>query len=332
MTRPLPLLCLLLAACGSPPPATPPPPSDPPPAASSATTAGPAAPATDPAKLAEIEGAIKANNGAQARKLAEAILSKDPKNPKAHYYAALGAELTEDKASAEKHYREALALAPTFGDAAINLSALLLDGGKAAEAVTLLKPLAAKSPDDTLLQTNLATALAAAGDHAQAAEVYAALLKKQPTPEARLGYARALAASGKKEEATKVLREGAAQAGENRDLHAAYGADLAKVGAYEDAIKAMDKAIQLQSSADLLTYRALFKRSLKNNEGARTDLEAALKENPKFAAAHFYLGETLEALNRPGDARKAYEKLIALEPDSPRAKKAQARLEGMKKK
>ncbi|MCS6899128.1 MAG: tetratricopeptide repeat protein [Myxococcales bacterium] len=306
-------------------------PSPPPPTATVSSTAPP--PSEEPSTgLADIEAAIKANDGERARKLAAEAISQSPKNPKTHYYAGVGAELTGDKDAAEQHYRKALSLAPSFSDAAVNLSALLLDKGKATDAVAILKPLATKAPDDALLQTNLATAYAAAGDQAAAAEVYAGLMKKEPSPETRLGYARALIALGKKEEAAAILREGVARAGDNRDLYAAFGADLAKAGAYDDAIKAMDRAIQIKPGADLYTYRALFKRSQKNNDGARVDLEAALKENPRFAAAHFYLGELFEAMQKPSDARKAYEKAAELEPESPRGKKARERVEALKKK
>jgi Flp pilus assembly protein TadD len=324
---------LLALGCGTTP--APADPSKAPPASSPAPIAS-ATPAPAPdttAGFPEIEAAIQANDAERTRKLADEAVAKAPKNPKAHYYAGLGAEMAGDKGAAEGHYRKALALAPGFSDAAINLSAVLLEAGKAADAAALLKPLAAKAPDDVMLQTNLAAAHAAAGEHGPAADLYAALLKKKdPSPETRLGYARSLIALGKKDEAAATLREGVAKAGENRDLYAAFGADLAKAGAYEDAIKAMDKAIQLKAGAELYTYRALFKRSMKNNDGARADLEAAIKENPKFAAAHFYLGEIFEATKKPADARKAYEKAAEIEPESPRGKKARERADALKKK
>jgi Flp pilus assembly protein TadD len=333
MTSPRLLLLAALAfpfGCATTPgpdPSTAPPPA---PTPSAATTPPPS---EEPAvNVADIEAAIKANDAERARKLAADAVARSPKNPKAHYYAGVGAEMAGDKDAAEQSYKKALSLAPGFSDAAINLGALLLEGGKAADAVAVLKPLAAKAPDDALLQTNLAAAHAAAGDHGPAAEVYAGLMKKDPSPETRLGYARSLLALGKKDEAAAVLREGVAKAGDNRDLHAAFGADLAKAGAYDDAIKAMDRAIQIKPGADLYTYRALFKRSQKNNDGARADLEAALKENPKFAAAHFYLGEIFEAMKKPADARKAYEKAAELEPETPRGKKARERADALKKK
>lgn len=321
------LLSLFVFGCSSTP--TSKDPTTVPPPATSASSASTKEASVD---LTEIEAAIQANDGAKAKNLAEDLLVRAPKNPKVHYYAGVSTEATGDKSAAEKHYRRALELAPDFGDAAINLSALLLDMNRAADAVVVLKPLAEKTPGDEMLQTNYAAALAASGDHAQAVKIYESLLKKKPSPETRRGLVRSLLAVGNKDEAIRILKEGIAQAGNNRDLYAAFGADLAKAGAYEDAIEATTKAIQIQSSPELLTYRALFKRSLKKNEEARADLEAAIKEDPKFAAAYFYLGELLEGMKKPADARKNYEKAAELEPDSSRGKKARERVDALKKK
>lgn len=325
----------LLAACSSTPDATTPA-STPPSTAPAASAPAPAAAA--PVDTAEIEAAIKAGDGAKARQLAEQAITKSPKNPKVHYYAGVGAELTDDKAAAEKHYREALTLAPGFGEAASNLAALLLDSKRAPDALALLKPLAAKAPDDPLLQLNYATALAESGDAAAAAPVYERVLQKgQMPPETRLDYAGVLLKLGKKEDAAKVLRdgvglprEGLRPADDDRTQLAAFGRALGQAGAFDDAIKALDRAIQIKSGADLLTYRALFKRSTKNLDGARADLEAAAKENPGFAPAHRYLGEVLEDMKKPADAKKAYEKAIAADPDGPQGKKARERLDALK--
>lgn len=327
-------LALLLAACSNTPE-----PSNPSTSPSSTTTAPPPATTPPPSSssaavdFSSVESAIKAGDGAKARKLADELLVKNPKNPQAHTYAGLGAELSGDREAAEKHYRDALALSPGFTDAAINLSVVLIGSKRAGEAVTLLKPFVTKSPDDELLQNNYATALAESGDSAQAAEIYGRLAQKgKLPPEGRLAYAGTLLAGGKKDEAAKALREGISQVGDSRDLLAAFGRALAQAGAYDDAIKALDRALQIKSGADLLTYRALFKRSQKNPEGARADLEAAIKEDPKFPPAYRYLGEVLEDLKKPADAKKAYEKAVELDADGSQGKKARERLDAMKKK
>lgn len=307
---------------------------------SSGTKPAPAATAEAPAvveptaELAQAEEAIKAGDGAGASKAAEAALSKAPKNAKAHFFAGLGADMQDDKAGAEQHFREALAADKNMVDAAINLGSLLVTSKREGEAVKLLKPYAthANGADDVLLQSVYAAALSGTGDHAGASAIYAKLVAKgNSSPEIRLGYAGELIEAGKKDEAVKTLSEGAA-ASNDRDAIAAFGRALAKAGAYEEAIKALDKAIGLKTSADLLTYRALFKRSLKNLPGAKADLEEASKVDPSFPQAYLYLGEVLEELKKPADAKKAYQKAAEVGGDNPTGKRAQERLATLGKK
>ncbi len=60
----------------------------------------------------------------------------------------------------------------------------------------------------------------------------------------------------------------------------ANGGNSLNYGYGEDAIKAMDKAIQIKSGAELLTYRALFKRSLKKNDEAKSFVKILTETAP----------------------------------------------------
>lgn len=280
--------------------------------------------------VAEAEAALSAGNAEKAKTAAQAAIAKNPKNATAHFYLGTAADALGDKALAEKHLREALAISPGLADAAVNLSAILLDQGKGADAAKLLKPLLDKSPDDPMLLANYAAALLAAGD-AAAADAYGKLFTKTKKIEHKLGQIDALVAGGKKEDAAKLLREAADAAGASRDARAAIAKRLAQLAQYDDAIKTIDKVIAEKSSADLLTYRALFKRSKKDTAGAKADLEAAVKEDPKHAHAWVYLGEVLEELKKPADAKKAYEKALEGGADSPAGKRAKDKLDKLKK-
>ncbi len=323
---PAALVALLsLAACGPSKPA-----EDPSKPAVEVQRPPPAAKDDGGGDVADAEAALSAGNAERAKAAAEAALTKNPKNAKAHYYLGTAADTLGDKALAEKHLREALTLAPGFADAAVNLSAILLDQGKGADAAKLLKPLVDKASDDPLLLANYAAALLAAGDPA-AADAYGKLFAKTKKIEHELGQVDALVAAGKKDDAAKLLRAAADAPDTSRDARAAVAKRLAQLGQYDDAIKAIDKAITQKSSADLLTYRALFKRSKKDAAGARADLEAAVKEDPKLAHAWVYLGEVLEEQKKPADAKKAYEKAVEVGGDTPAAKRAKDKLGKLKK-
>lgn len=316
---------LLSSACGAPPPKTPE--SDPLATPAPSAEGTPAPKNTSGADLGKAEAALSAGDFAGAKAAAEAVLAKDAKNVKATYYKGAAAEGLGDKAGAEAAYKSAAAAG--LPEAAINLSALYLEAGKNDEAVAVLKGAAAKTPDDALVQANLGAALAAKGDHAGALAAYEKADQKGATLPVRLGHAEELIAAGKKPEAAALLKE-IASGDRSREELGALAKSLARAGAFAEAVATIDKAIAKKSGADLLTYRGLFKRSLKNLDGAKSDFEAAAKEDAGFAPARVYLGEVFEELKKPADAKKAYEEAIKIAGDTGPGKKAKERLDAMK--
>lgn len=314
-------------ACGSPPPPNAPA-SDPLAEPSPAASGTPATPVSE-AELAKAEKAVSSGDFAGGKAAADAILAKDPKNAKALYYKGAAAEGLGDKEGAEAAYKAAAQ--GGVQEAAVNLSAMYLDGGKTDDAIATLQAALKKSPNDTLLQANLGAALAQKGDKPGALAAYEKADQKGAGLAITLGHAEALVALDRKPDAAGVLK--AAAAGDlSRDELGALAKALARAGAFADAIATIDKAIAKKSGADVLTYRGLFKRSLKDLAGAKTDFEAAAKEDAAFAPARLYLGEVLEELKKPADAKKAYEEAAKIGGDTPPGKKAKEHLEKMKKK
>jgi tetratricopeptide (TPR) repeat protein len=321
------LLAASAVACGS----TPPPnaPASDPLAEPAPATSGTAPAAVSDADFAKAEAAISAGDFAGGKAAAEVILAKDPKNIKALYYKGAAAEGLGDKATAEAAYKSSAA--GGLQEAAVNLSALYLDAGKIDEAIATLQTALKKAPNDGLLQANLGAALAQKGDKAGALAAYEKADQKGAGLAITLGHAEALVALDRKPDAATLLK--AAASGElSRDELGALAKALARAGAFADAVATIDKAIAKKSGADVLTYRGLFKRSLKDLAGAKTDFEAAGKDDPAFAPARLYLGEVLEELKKPADAKKAYEEAAKLGGDTPPGKKAKEHLEKLKKK
>src|SRR5262249_16423421 len=139
---PVLLLAVGLAACGesnatSKPPETPT--TDSPAATKNdepATSArsggkldGPAAPAGSEDGKQGI-GALKAGDATSARTAFEAATKKNPKQADAFHYLALVDDQAGQKGEAEKNYRKALELDPGLEESAINLAAILIEGGK----------------------------------------------------------------------------------------------------------------------------------------------------------------------------------------------------------
>jgi tetratricopeptide (TPR) repeat protein len=92
-----------------------------------------------------------------------------------------GIELEEsDRQAAEAAYRQALALAPAYVDACLNLGCLLADTGRHQEAIALYRDKIECNPDEPLLHFNLAVALEDSGQHELALAAYRDCVRLAP--------------------------------------------------------------------------------------------------------------------------------------------------------
>jgi tetratricopeptide (TPR) repeat protein len=89
------------------------------------------------------------------------------------------------------------------------------------------------------------------------------LTTEDPTDgEALLVYARLLAASGQQAAAELLIERAAADAEWTFEAYRALTNLRAKQGRYEAALESLDKALQIQSDADLEAYRNALRRTL----------------------------------------------------------------------
>lgn len=345
MKRALPILLLALTACGggSPEPATPAsnaPPSVPPSMAAGSSSPPPGDAPANGASAPEVNraiAAIKANDFKSAKAALEQALHANPKNGTAAYYLGVALEGLGDEQGAEQRYKDAMMLAPDVVEASINLGALYLDANRYDDAIAVTKSGLAKRADDPALHANMAMALRGKGDKEGAAAEYAKAVKVVgDNAQLRLQYGSLLLELGKKPEAAAELKGALANAGSDRALLASIGRLLGPAGAFAECITAFDKAIAAGDAAELHVSRGLCRHSLKDETGAKADFEAAIKLDPKFPPAHYYLGQALIALGKNADAAKELDEAAKLAPTSPLGKKAKdeaaAARKGAKKK
>ena len=86
----------------------------------------------------------------------------------------------DDRNAAEAAYRRALRLDPDLIDAALNLSALLCEDGRAADAEAVIDPVLNAHPDIAILHFNRAVAIEDQGRTAEAIDGYRAALRRNP--------------------------------------------------------------------------------------------------------------------------------------------------------
>lgn len=280
--------------------------------------------------------ALDAGDAQGAKTAFEAALKKDAKDADASFYLGVALEKLGDKAGAEKRYKDALVARPDLDSAAVNLGALYIDGTRFDEALLVTRQALQKQPKNPALHTNLAVALASKNDAAAATRAFDEAVKLAPNDVmTQITYAQWLGNWKRPDEAAAHLRAARPLAKEVGVL-AAIGHELRMVAAFGDCIPTFDKAIEMKDAAELRTERALCKVGAKDDGGALEDLQTAVKKEPAYAPAHFYLANRLAIAGKFAEAVKEYEAYLKLAPKGDLAKQAQERAklarEKMKKK
>jgi Flp pilus assembly protein TadD len=275
---------------------------------------------------------IKAGDFRSAKAACEQALHKNPKNGTASYYLGVALENLGDKAAAEQAYKDAMANAPDVAEAAINLGALYLDGKKWDDAIAVTQKGLVKRSDDPALHANMAFALRGKGDKTGAAAEYERAVKVVgDNAELRYAYGTLLLEMGNKAKAASELKAALSVAGANRALIASIGRSLGSAGAFAECVSALDKAIAAGDDVELRVRRGLCRHSLKDEPGAKSDFEAALKLDPKFGPAHYYLAESLLATGDNAQAAKEFDLAASAAPQSELGKKAKQQAEAARK-
>jgi len=287
------------AACGgsAPPPEAPPPALDDaaPPAQSSDKSAKPSS-----KKVEQGIEAIKAQDFTKAKTLLSEARAESPKDPQAAFYLGVALEGVSDGTGAAAAYKDALALDPKLTEASVNLSALLLDQKDVAGALSAAEIGLKTAPKQPDLLLNRALALEASGKKDEALKAYGAAVAASPDNiDLRIAYAELLTAAKDDKAALEQLR--AVSTTDDPKLLEKLAQKFGRLHAFADCIAVLDKAIKASDSANLHVRRAVCRHDQKDDAGALSDYEAALKLDEKFAPAHYYLAKHV----CPSDKKKA---------------------------
>ena len=278
---------LSVSACAgsAPPPEAPPPPLDSPPAAPADETAKPSS-----KKVEQGIEAIKAQDFAKAKELLSAAHAESPKDPQAAFYLGVALEGLSDGTGATAAYKDALGLDPKLTEASVNLSALLLDEKDAPGALSVAEAGLKITPKQPDLLLNRALALEAAGKKDESLKAYGAAVAAAPDNiELRIAYAELLTTA--KDDAAALEQLRAVSSTEDPKLLEKLSQKFGRLHAFADCIAVLDKAIKSADSANLHVRRAVCRHDMKDDAGALTDYQAALKLDDKFAPAHYYLAK-----------------------------------------
>lgn len=285
--------------------------------------------AASSAKVQQGIDAIQRQDFAAAKSVLTEAHAEAPKDAQAAFYLGVACEGLGDLGSAEKHYRSAHELDPQLVDASANLSAILLDGGKNKEALPIIEQGLKAAPKHPELLVNHAIALEAEGKRDEALAAYAkAVVARPDAADLRLAYAELLAGQDKKAEALEQVR--AAAKTDDPKLLAAVAEAFGRLKAPADCVSVLDRALKSTPTAALQVRRGICRHGAGDDAGAQADYEAALKLDPRFAAAHYYMGLQLKKRDKKR-AQQHLQKALELDEQGGVGKAAKEALADLKK-
>ena len=183
----------------------------------------------------------------------------------------------------------------------------------------------AKNPQ---LLTNRAIALAGSGKTDEALDAYKIAVEASPDDlPLRYDYAVLLAKQGDQDAAVGQLRE-VIKSSEVAVVGAAANV-LGRLKAFAECVAGLDRALKTNESADLYVRRGVCRHGLNDDAGAQQDYEKALKLDPNFAAAHYYLGMHYKTAGKKKQAKEHLTKARDLGKGSPLEKASADALKGL---
>ena len=245
----------------------------------------------------------------------------DAANRTKYFYAAwfsagAAAEAAGDRATAERHYRAALAVRPDYGPAMANLALLLVKGGRTADARRLVDEGLKRFPERS--GPHLAAATLAWNDKELATvekeAVLAVRYDERSTP-AMLLMGKVFRQQKRLDTARFALENALGVEPGNALVHLELGHVFIDLGEEKKALVAYEKAARMRPTLAEAQehYGVLLLKQGFAAEATRA-FEAAGKNDPRSGRAQLHLGNGLRAEKRWVDAEQAYKMALELDP------------------
>lgn len=296
---------------------------------------GAAADGTSSPELAAANDALAAKDFATARKKAQAVLDKTPKNGEALFILGNCDDADEKLDDAVVHYQGALAADPKLTGASVNLSADLYFLKRYDEAAEVAKAGLQYSKETVELHLNLGYALSGKGDHATAAKSFANALKLKPKdPSIEIMHGNELVEAGDKAGAQAEFKNAVANAGGDlgvmRDAAIGFSHCDDPTGCVAALDQALPKSPDDKTSADILADRAICKHKGGDDAGWKKDLGDAIGKDSTSIKAHLALAEFSEKAKDKKTCKSEYAAVLKLQTSGPVADAAKKGLERCK--
>jgi len=270
---------------------------------------------------------LRSGQRAEALRVLQQAVAGAHGDPHAYFEVAEALRSQGAFVDAVAYYRQGLELDPTSRHGRLALAETLLLAGQYPEVVSLVDPLLKEDPNDLAAWKARADAWRALGRPSEVAYSLRAMLLLDPhSPAALLETYRLHRDAGETKEAYEAL--GQLLASDAPEAHDAtlcleQGDLAAKLGLTEEANKAYERAAEIDPvfRVEIASRRARLRLTAGRPDLALEVLEEGLKTVPEgtapSVAALLLRAEILAALERPADARLAYETVRQREPRSP---------------
>lgn len=253
--------------------------------------------------LAEVSANL--NGNAEAEKLLEGVLAKNPGEHRAHYWLGRYAEKREQVGVAEDHFRKAWEQSPN-PEYAEALGRLFASREEWVAALKILEPAKAKlSPEG---RERYADALLHAGRSRDATREFSAAYLARPTPALLGRHVEALLQTGKVDEAQAAVNAFKDQGHPAAKLAGAKVA-LRTGETAKSRLLLEDLAKREETNPELHYLLGLGWYNERAYGKARREFDLALKYRADYLDAVFYSGLALVKTGRPEEARNFFNEL-----------------------
>ena len=209
---------------------------------------------------------------------------------------------------------------PGYGEAHLLLARANMANGNAAAAEAPIKVMVSNFPDSPQVQAELGLLLLAKSEPTRASEAFTRALAKDPLQVAALGGMITLDVQQKRGPAArKRLEEAVAAAPKNAELQLMAAQVYATTFGDFPAAEAAVKRVLAVDANNLVAFGLLARIYVQTNnlQAATTEFEKLAQKQPKSVFNQTAIGMLYYLQNRPGDAKAAFERALALDPRAP---------------
>ena len=247
--------------------------------------------------------------------LSATLAAAQQSEPERLFNSAVSAQQRGDYTSAIHDYEKLLQMRPNMGEVRANLGAALVHAGRLDEGITQYRLALASVAEKDQVRMNLALAYYKKGDLADAIHEFDELRKVRPRdPQLAILLGDSEVRMGQANEAVTMLAPLEAENDANPDFEYVLGTALIQAGKRREGVARLDKTAQATQSADAYLLAGSTLLDLNDNEHARSDLEAALRLNPKLPRVYTLTGMARDKNGDAAAAEPAFREALKLNP------------------